>query len=238
MQHKCSHHMISTNLIADYATAGYQLEIDEENMVSVDSLVRRVVVCGAKDGQAFGCVETAEFLDTLAERLRYNDASLQNFKRLLSTPSRNGKMISDDNPLDANALYSLLEESLTKDTVLITDPGDSLFNLQKIRLPDGCRYEWAQQYGSIGWSVGATLGVSSAFSDSTTHRAVAVIGDGSFQMTAVEVSTMLRYELNPIVIILNNSTYGIEEMIHRGPKRNNYNDLNAWVSDQCRCLLP
>jgi TPP-dependent trihydroxycyclohexane-1,2-dione (THcHDO) dehydratase len=41
------------------------------------------------------------------------------------------------------------------------------------------------QYGSIGWSVGATLGYQVAAKD---KRCIACIGDGSFQMT-VQVHT-------------------------------------------------
>ena len=39
------------------------------------------------------------------------------------------------------------------------------------------------QYASIGWSVGAALGLAAAHSGSG-RRVVAVIGDGAFQMTA------------------------------------------------------
>ena len=45
-----------------------------------------------------------------------------------------------------------------------------------------CRYEFQCQYGSIGWSVGATLG--SALALKGQKRVIACIGDGSFQVTA------------------------------------------------------
>lgn len=43
-----------------------------------------------------------------------------------------------------------------------------------------CRYEFEMQYGSIGWSVGATLGYSQALKG--IKRVIACIGDGSFQV--------------------------------------------------------
>ena len=44
-----------------------------------------------------------------------------------------------------------------------------------------CRFEVQLQYGSIGWSVGATLG----FALGRPHtRMLSLIGDGSFQVTA------------------------------------------------------
>jgi pimeloyl-ACP methyl ester carboxylesterase len=45
-----------------------------------------------------------------------------------------------------------------------------------------CRYELQLRYGSIGWSVGAVLGYSLAARGK--QRVLALIGDGSFQMTA------------------------------------------------------
>lgn len=40
-------------------------------------------------------------------------------------------------------------------------------------------YEFQMQYGSIGWSVGATLGYAQA---AKHKRVIACIGDGSFQV--------------------------------------------------------
>ncbi|MAJ81911.1 MAG: hypothetical protein CMF41_03240 [Legionellales bacterium] len=78
------------------------------------------------------------------------------------------------------------------------------------------------QYGSIGWSVGALLGVQAALNNK--KRVVGLIGDGSFQMTAQELSTMIRYKLKPIIFLINNASYGIEVQIHDGP----YNVINNW----------
>lgn len=44
-----------------------------------------------------------------------------------------------------------------------------------------CRFEVQLQYGSIGWSVGATLGYAVG---RPKTRMLSLIGDGSFQVTA------------------------------------------------------
>ena len=67
------------------------------------------------------------------------------------------------------------------------------------------------QYGSIGWSVGATLGYCVGAPE---RRIVALIGDGSFQLTAQEISTMIRYGVRPIIFLMNNRGYTIEVEIH------------------------
>lgn len=45
------------------------------------------------------------------------------------------------------------------------------------------------QFGSIGWSVGATLGYAQALKGK--KRVIASIGDGSFQVTAQVIPLML-----------------------------------------------
>ena len=64
-------------------------------------------------------------------------------------------------------------------------------------------------YGSIGWAVGAALGCAIG-GRPARRRVVACIGDGSFQLTSQEVSTMLRYNTNPAIILVNNGGYTIE----------------------------
>ena len=55
-------------------------------------------------------------------------------------------------------------------------------------------------------------------------RVIAMIGDGSFQLTAQEISTMVRYGTRPIIILINNHGYTIEAEIHDGP----YNQIKNW----------
>ena len=76
-------------------------------------------------------------------------------------------------------------------------------------------------YLAHGWSVGAFLGLAAA---NPERRVVGLIGDGSFQMTAQEVSTILRYSYSGVIFLLNNGAYTIEVMIHDG----SYNVLQNW----------
>ena len=104
----------------------------------------------------------------------------------------------------------------------MVETGDSWFNGLKTRLPPGCRFEIQFQAGSIGWSCPATLGYE--LGCSTPTRVIAMIGDGSFQLTAQEVSTMVRYGTKPIIVLINNRGYTIEAEIHDGP----YNRIKNW----------
>lgn len=50
------------------------------------------------------------------------------------------------------------------------------------------------QYGSIGWSVGATLGYAQAAKD---KRVIACIGDGSFQVPIFKTLKLIITHIYP-----------------------------------------
>lgn len=77
-------------------------------------------------------------------------------------------------------MSGFLQGMLSSETAVIAETGDSWFNCQKLHLPEGCGYEFQMQYGSIGWSVGATLGYAQGAKD---KRVISCIGDGSFQVS-------------------------------------------------------
>jgi indolepyruvate decarboxylase len=51
-----------------------------------------------------------------------------------------------------------------------------------------------------------------------------IVGDGAFQMTGMELSTIVRFGLNPIIVVLNNGGYGTERPMMDGP----FNDILSW----------
>jgi indolepyruvate decarboxylase len=57
-------------------------------------------------------------------------------------------------------------------------------------------------------------------------RAVTLVGDGAFQMTCLELSTIVRRGYNPLVIVLDNKGYGTERLLHPGDHR--FNEIHPW----------
>ncbi|KAJ3669025.1 hypothetical protein LUZ60_010975 [Juncus effusus] len=199
----------------DYSSVGYSLLLKKEKSVIV--LPDRVIVA---NGPAFGCVLMSDFLRELAKRVKCNTTAFDNYKRIF-VPDGEPASCDPDEPLRVNVLFKHIQAMLSGQTAVIAETGDSWFNCQKLKLPQGCGYEFQMQYGSIGWSVGATLGYAQAAKD---KRIIACIGDGSFQVTAQDVSTMLRCGQNSIIFLINNGGYTIEVEIHDGP----YNVIKNW----------
>jgi Thiamine pyrophosphate enzyme, C-terminal TPP binding domain len=80
-----------------------------------------------------------------------------------------------------------------------------------LRLPGKARFEIEMQWGSIGWAVPATFGYAVGAS---SRRTIALIRDGSFQLTAQEVAQMIRRKLPVIIFLINNHGYTMEVEIH------------------------
>ncbi|HRS82961.1 MAG TPA: thiamine pyrophosphate-binding protein, partial [Smithellaceae bacterium] len=106
-------------------------------------------------------------------------------------------------------------------TTVIAEPGDPLFAGLDLFIRGISDFLSPAYYASLGFAIPACVGVQLA---SPGRRALALVGDGSFQMTGMEISTLARYGLNPIIIVLNNGGYGTFRPMVDGP----FNDIQPW----------
>ncbi|MDX1432157.1 MAG: thiamine pyrophosphate-binding protein [Gammaproteobacteria bacterium] len=199
----------------DYTTVGHSALIEPAKLICAGP------DCAVLPDAVYTNVALGEFLEGLAAKTKRNETSLNAFSRLggRAPPERASR---DGASLTTRLLFDRIQAMLDERTTVIAETGDSWFNAIDLRLPHGAGFEIQMQYGSIGWSVGATLGYSLGASDG--RSVVALIGDGSFQLTAQEISTMIRYGLRPIIFLINNGGYTIEVEIHDGP----YNSIKNW----------
>jgi len=129
--------------------------------------------------------------------------------------------IQPDASITVGHLFARLNELLTDDMVVISDVGDSLFGAADLVIHRNTEFLAPAYYTSMGFAVPAALGAQCA---NRRLRPVVVVGDGAFQMTGTELSTVVRHGFDPIVIILNNQGYTTERFIKEGP----YNDILDW----------
>ena len=118
-------------------------------------------------------------------------------------------------------LFQRLNSFLSDNTIVISDVGDALFGAADLFIHQHTEFLGTAYYASMGFAVPAAIGAQLADPE---RRPLVMVGDGAFQMTGMELSTAIRYHLNPIVIVLNNAGYGTERHIQDG----SYNDLVPW----------
>jgi indolepyruvate decarboxylase len=120
------------------------------------------------------------------------------------------------------AYWQAMQGYLREGDVLFVDNGTA-FTLFGLKFPPKCTLVGSVNWGSIGYSVGALLGALTAAPE---RRHVLFVGDGSFQVSAQELSTILRHDHKPVIFLVNNGGYTIE----RGylGKDEAYNDVANW----------
>jgi indolepyruvate decarboxylase len=124
-------------------------------------------------------------------------------------------------PITVERLFQKLNVWLSDDMVVVADVGDALFAGLDLFIHDKSRFFSPAYYASLGFAVPASIGLQLA---NPTARPLVLVGDGAFQMTGMELSTIVRYGLNPIVIVLNNGGYGTERPMQDGL----FNDILRW----------
>ncbi len=125
--------------------------------------------------------------------------------------------------LTIRRLIARLNQSLDETTVVIADPGDALFASCELVIQQQTEYLSPAYYTSMGFAVPAALGVTVA----RRHlRPIVLVGDGAFQMTGMELSTVARLGFEPIIIVLDNGGYGTERLLH--PGEYGFNDIHPW----------
>lgn len=121
------------------------------------------------------------------------------------------------------AYWQAIQGYIRAGDVLIADGGTS-YASAGLHLPPGCTFVSQLIWGSIGYSVGSLLGTLAAAPD---RRHLLFVGDGSFQLTAQEVSTILRHDYKPVIFLINNGGYLIERC-YLG-KTSRFNDVANWA---------
>ena len=125
---------------------------------------------------------------------------------------------------DLGLLFGRLNRLLAEyaDMTVIADIGDSLFGAADLEMHRHTEFLSPAYYTSMGFGVPAAVGASMANPDA---RILVIVGDGAFQMTGMELSTIARHGLNPIVVVLNNHGYTTERFLLDGP----FNDIQDWA---------
>jgi indolepyruvate decarboxylase len=126
--------------------------------------------------------------------------------------------------LTSAVLFARLNRMLAKftDMTVIADIGDSLFGAADLEMHRHTEFLSPAYYTSMGFGLPAAVGASMANPDA---RILVIVGDGAFQMTGMEISTIARHRLNPIVVVVNNHGYTTERFLLDGT----FNDLQDWA---------
>jgi len=126
-----------------------------------------------------------------------------------------------DGKIKTSRFFEKVNSILDENMAIIADIGDSMFGASDLLVHHKNTFLAAAFYTSMGTSIPGALGVQLAKPD---VRPIVLVGDGAFQMSSSELSTIVRKGLNPIVFVLNNKGYTTERHLIDGP----FNDIADW----------
>ena len=181
-------------------------------------------------GAWHGCVNGTDFLGLSLRDMLSNLTDTSTSRPRKTDPVEAPPPVTDRPPQMTQAwFWQRIGHFLEEGDVVVAENGTSLSGIAGTHLPAMAQVICQALWGAIGYSLPATFGSLMAAPD---RRHVLFIGDGSFQLTVQELSSILRHDLKPIIFLINNDGYTIERLILG--ENSSYNDIQPWkYTDLC-----
>jgi indolepyruvate decarboxylase len=123
------------------------------------------------------------------------------------------RVTAAEGKISMNSLLYELNQFIDSNTMIVTDVGDALFAADDIQMKEGTSFLAPSFYASMGFGIPGAIGAQLA---DPFRRTLALVGDGAFQMTGMELVTAKRIGINPIAIVINNGSYtSLRSMAHQ-----------------------
>ena len=196
----------------DTTTAGFSQNIDEN--VVVDLHYERASIAGRN----FAPIALKDALKTLHEVMT-SDINIvpKQFCEEVKPHEQHGK---DDEAIRQDDLWHIIADALDDKNLVFSEQGTAYFGISDVRLPEGVTSYGQPMWGSIGYTLPASLGGAIA---SPHKRSILLIGDGSALLTIQEIAVMIQERINPVIVLINNDGYTVERAIHG--EHQYYNDI-------------
>ena len=188
------------------------------------------------DRAAFRDLPARMFLKALLKRLESSKIP----KPTAVPATMNGPLASpslqSEDAITQEHFYKTFNPVLRPGDVILGETGTAGHGVREFKLPPGTHLFKPSTWLSIGYMLPAAQGAALAQRELSTAgkwqkgqqppRTVLLMGDGSFQMTAQELSTIIKLKLNLLLVLINNDGYTIERCLHGYDQR--YNDIAYW----------
>jgi len=148
-------------------------------------------------------------MELLKRRIKPKKGVAEDLKRLWQAESEElSKYYADTRgPLKPWEVIRAVRGVLKKNnTIFVADVGAHRIETYIMPVYEGERYITSTSYASMGLAVPGSVASSLAYPDKTV---VAMVGDGGFLMTGLEVATAVQYNARPKILVFNDSSYRV-----------------------------
>lgn len=120
---------------------------------------------------------------------------------------------------DPAEFIRMLSEAMEEDAVYVADVGQNQIWSCNYHVVKNGRFLTTGGMGTMGYSIPAAMGAKLAAPD---KQVVAVCGDGSFQMSMMELATMRQFHVPVKIIVLKNNYLGMVREFQHYTYKDNY----------------
>ena len=121
--------------------------------------------------------------------------------------------------VDPAEFIRMLSEAMEEDAVYVADVGQNQIWSCNYHVVKNGRFLTTGGMGTMGYSIPAAMGAKLAAPD---RQVVAVCGDGSFQMSMMELATMRQFNVPVKIIVLKNNFLGMVREFQHYTYKDNY----------------
>ncbi|KZL69536.1 pyruvate decarboxylase, partial [Colletotrichum incanum] len=161
------------------------------------------------NGSLFSNIQPLALLRKLSDQLKVPAPTVG-----IETTSRGVSAgINDKEPTLAikhNWLWPRVSQWLEEGDIVITETGTANYGIRETVFPLKTKAICQPLWSSIGYAAAACQGAALAGRELGLKRTILFTGEGSFQLSGQELSTMIRHELDPIIFIICNGGYTTE----------------------------
>ena len=207
-----------SDCMTDTITGGFTQGFTKEQVKEIHPYTVKII------DKKYGPVVMKDVLEQLSDLIEHRIEETLEIKPFISESL---SMTEEFNPkaqmVTQKRFWQQIYHFLQENDVLIAEQGTPFFGSAIIPLPTNTTYVAQPLWGSIGYTLPALLGTQLA---DLSRRNILIIGDGSFQLTVQELSTIIHQNLKPIIFLINNNGYTVERAIHG--QNQPYNDIQMW----------
>ena len=121
--------------------------------------------------------------------------------------------------VDPAGFITMLSEKMEEDGIYVADVGQNQIWSCGYHIVKGGRFLTSGGMGTMGYSIPAAMGAKLA---DKTRQVVAVCGDGSFQMSMMELATMRQHNIPVKIVVLKNNYLGMVREFQHYTYKDNY----------------
>lgn len=203
--------------LGELGTAGWNQKLLNDKLIHVDSKVEhftrshmaKLHVCGHLPSifQILNDKVARTHKSWNGEKVKSN--ALRNINGCCTSLIEEQKCFVRSTPIKPQWLFTYLSRAMPDETRVFVDAGNAWsWSIQYFqRSEHNGKYHLAMGLGAMAWAVGATVGSAAGSSNRAPH--VCITGDGSYLMSAQEITVAKQLKLPVVFMVLNDSVLGM-----------------------------